>query len=163
MRAKTTQLTPSSFSTIKMASVSTLFTSLLILSIIITLLSHPIVADNILYTGERLSGSQSLTYGSYNLTMQRDCNLVLYDNGRAEWSTGTDNRGSGCFVRMQTDGNLVLYDGSERVLWASNTDREQGNYVLILQRDRNVVIYGGAMWASRTSGAGNADVVISRN
>lgn len=141
-----------------MASVSTLFTSLLI-----QLLIPSVFADNILYTGETLTAGQSLTYGSYNLTMQRDCNLVLYDNGRAEWSTGTDNRGSSCFARMQTDGNLVLYDGSERVLWASNTDREQGNYVLVLQRDRNVVIYGGAMWASRTNSIGTADVVISRN
>jgi hypothetical protein len=144
-----------------MASISTLFTSLVIISTTITLLNPSVFADNILYTGEILSEGQSLTYGRYKLTMQRDCNLVLYDDGHAEWSTGTDNRGLGCFAQMQSDGNFVLYDGSDLVLWASNTDRGQGNCVLVLQRDRNVVIYGGVTWASRTNSAGTADAMIT--
>ncbi|KAF3341715.1 Mannose-specific lectin [Carex littledalei] len=108
-----------------MVSISPLFTSLLILSTFLSPFS--VFAENILYTGETLLEGQSLTYGSYKLTMQRDCNLVLYDDDMAEWSTGTDNRGTGCFARMQADGNFVQYDGNDRVLWASNTDSEKGN------------------------------------
>ncbi|KAK1270033.1 hypothetical protein QJS04_geneDACA007687 [Acorus gramineus] len=39
-------------------------------------------ADNILYTNEIISGGASLTYAEYRLTMQSDCNLVLYDNNQ---------------------------------------------------------------------------------
>ncbi|KAJ3709180.1 hypothetical protein LUZ61_012885 [Rhynchospora tenuis] len=95
--------------------------------------------------------------------MQGDCNLVLYDDSEAQWATTTDNRGSGCYTRMQNYGDLVIYDGSNTPVWASNTKRGHGNYVLILQRDRNVVIYGGAMWAAGTNIVGTANVVISGN
>jgi hypothetical protein len=64
---------------------------------------------------------------------------------------------------MQTDGNLVIYNGSNRALWASNTARGQSHYILVVQRDRNVVIYGGAFWATSSNRAGTAAVVISGN
>nr|CAD1817667.1 unnamed protein product [Ananas comosus var. bracteatus] len=80
--------------------------------------------------------------------MQTDCNLVLYDGEIAVWSSGTYNQGSGCYAKMQSDGNLVVYGGYNNALWATNTEREQGNYICVLQRDRNVVIYGPALWAS---------------
>ncbi|KAF3341723.1 Mannose-specific lectin [Carex littledalei] len=64
-----------------MVSISPLFTSLLILSIFLSPFS---------VFGETLLEGQSLTYGSYKLTMQRDCNLVLYDDGMAEWSQTTE-------------------------------------------------------------------------
>jgi hypothetical protein len=54
---------------------------------------------------------------------------------------------------MQSDGNLVLYNGSW-ALWASNT---WGNPVIgaTMQTDGNLVIYntaGSPIWASNTSG-----------
>jgi hypothetical protein len=70
------------------------------------------------------------------LTMQGDCNLVLYvpnPNGgnSAIWAsnTGVGEGGgpksgptTGCFVAMQDDGNLVVYQyGGGPALWASNT------------------------------------------
>ncbi|KAJ8511442.1 hypothetical protein OPV22_001876 [Ensete ventricosum] len=125
------------------------------------LLPPPCAADNILYSGESLNSGQSLRYGSYNFIMQSDCNLVLYDNNRAVWASGTNGRGSNCVCRMQTDGNLVVYTGSTAV-WASNTDRGRGNYVCILQRDHNVVVYGGALWATGTN-IGSARVIIAGN
>ena len=67
---------------------------------------------------------------------------------------------------MQTDGNLVIYDGSNRAIWASNTSGHKGNYQLILQRDRNVVIYDSsnrAIWATSSNIPGTAPVVISEN
>ncbi|XP_020101866.1 mannose-specific lectin-like [Ananas comosus] len=118
-------------------------------------------AENILYTNDALYGGQSLTWGNYRLTMQTDCNLVLYDGGNAVWSSGTYNQGSGCYAKMQSDGNLVVYGGYNNALWATNTEREQGNYICVLQRDRNVVIYGPALWASGTNRVGTPGVVIS--
>nr|CAD1817666.1 unnamed protein product [Ananas comosus var. bracteatus] len=80
-------------------------------------------AENILYTNDVLFGGQSLTNGNFRFTMQTDCNLVLYDGGSAIWSSGTYRKGTGCYVKMQSDGNLVVYNGSNNALWASNTDR----------------------------------------
>ena len=53
--------------------------------------------------------------GLFELVMQDDGNLVLYDAGRSRalWSSRTNGDG-GAFVTMQADGNLVVYepDGS---------------------------------------------------
>ncbi|MQL81564.1 hypothetical protein Taro_014039 [Colocasia esculenta] len=134
---------------------------LLSAAVFLGLLSSRISADsNILYSGESLDPGQYLSYGNYWLIMQEDCNLVLYDNGRAVWDSGTRGRASYCYVSMQSDGNLVIYDNAARPLWASNTDRGNGYYILMLQGDRNVVIYGGgAIWATATNGYGAGMVV----
>ena len=57
---------------------------------------------------------------------------------------------------MQNDGNLVEYNQQGRPLWASNTSGS-GNAV-VMQYDGNLVVYsssGRALWASHTSGSGN--------
>ncbi|MQL85512.1 hypothetical protein Taro_018029 [Colocasia esculenta] len=123
---------------------------LLLLAVSLVLLSSPGAADEFLLSGQSLAPGQSLTNCGITLSMQTDCNLVLYDNGNAVWSSGTSGRGSNCRLSMQTDGNLVIYSDSNAA-WASNTDRGNGNYVLVLQRDRNVVIYGSSIWATGTS------------
>lgn len=54
---------------------------------------------------------------------------------------------------LGTDGNLVIWGGSE-VLWTSNTiNQGAGGYYLLLQNDANLVIYdrnNKAIWASNT-------------
>ncbi|KAJ4770129.1 Mannose-binding lectin [Rhynchospora pubera] len=152
-------------SSIKMASPSLRTSTLLILSATLAFLATSSLADNVLYSGDTMYGGQSLVYGKWNyrLTMQTDCNLVLYDYGRAVWSSNTHNQGYSCTLRMQTDGNLVIYDGSNRAIWDTNTERQQDNYVLVLQRDRNVVIYGGAIWGAGSNDVGSAPVIISGN
>ncbi|XP_019053950.1 PREDICTED: mannose-specific lectin-like [Nelumbo nucifera] len=92
------------------------------------------------------------------MTMQNDCNLVLYDNDSAVWASGTYRKGVACYLKMQSDGNLVIY-GYSGAVWATNTIKGEGQYVCILQSDRNVVIYGGALWQSRTNTI-TASVVI---
>jgi hypothetical protein len=61
--------------------------------------------------------------------MQNDGNFVVYKKpgpqgipgNNAVWATNTV-RGSGSYqLRMQTDGNVVLYRNGSEVLWASNT------------------------------------------
>ncbi|KAI0499027.1 hypothetical protein KFK09_019927 [Dendrobium nobile] len=139
----------------------TILLLLLSATALFSLLTTPASAANRLNAGQSLGPGQSLAQGPYLFIMQPDCNLVLYDNIRAVWATGTNGRAFGCVLKMQTDGNLVIYSGS-RVIWASNTSRQIGNYYLLLQRDRNVVIYdsaNNAIWATGTN-VGNTAVVV---
>ncbi|MQL74280.1 hypothetical protein Taro_006643 [Colocasia esculenta] len=131
---------------------------LALLLVILGTLSIPSMADQVLYPANSLFTGQSLNQGNYALTMQTDCNLVLYDGGRAVWASGTNGRGSSCRVTMQRDGNLVVYNGNGAAVWSSGTARGTGNYALVLQRDRNLVIYGPAIWATGTNAAGVAAV-----
>ena len=62
---------------------------------------------------------------------------------------------------MQTDGNLVLYNGSTAI-WASNTSGNPGAYCT-MQSDGNLVVYsssGGALWATGTNGNPGAYVTL---
>lgn len=93
---------------------------------------------------------------NYQLIMQTDGNLVLYDGaGKALWASGTQHH-PGADVVMQTDGNLVVYDTTGHPLWASGTWRDHGSY-LYLQTDANLVLYDGskAVWDTRTNGKGS--------
>ena len=54
---------------------------------------------------------------------------------------------------MQTDGNLVFYNGAGRAIWATN---RSSRYV-VLQSDGNLVQYadnGSPVWSSGTAGSG---------
>ena len=56
-------------------------------------------------------------------------------------------------LRMQKDGNVVLYDEKSTPYWASNTSvKPFGFYNLVLQGDMNFIAYsfGGPIWASNT-------------
>jgi hypothetical protein len=56
-------------------------------------------------------------------------NLVLQDQGRTVWQTGTT---SGVKLVMQNDGHLVLYDAGNGTAWSSRTAGNPGA-VLILR------------------------------
>ncbi|MEY9930732.1 hypothetical protein ABH926_005379 [Catenulispora sp. GP43] len=88
----------------------------------------------------------------YAFDMQPDGNLVLYNelSNRAVWSTGTFNHG-GAYAEFQTDGNLVVYQGSS-ALWSSHTYGWLNAHFAV-QQDGNLVIYsegGDVLWASNT-------------
>ncbi len=56
---------------------------------------------------------------------------------------------------MQTDGNFVIYDGSNRPRWMSGT--ANANTKLVLQVDGNLVVYapdGRAPWDRVSNPAG---------
>jgi hypothetical protein len=63
-------------------------------------------------------------------------NLVLQDQGRTVWQTGTTN---GVKLVMQNDGHLVLYDANNGTVFSSGTAGNPGA-VLILRPDGNMVI-----------------------
>lgn len=105
-----------------------------------------------LRANEKLTPGQFLKNGPYKLILQADGNLVLYDSGKALWSSKT----AGVAVReaiMQSDGNFVLYKHNNKPVWNSGTHGKRGSY-LSLQADGNVVIYYDpppkAVWNSGT-------------
>lgn len=111
----------------------------------------------LLESGQILEPGKSLEYGGYTFIMQEDCTLDLYnDNGnrRLVWFTTNKGMDSNCHLKLQHDGNLVIYNGSGKAVWASNTNQNvSGNYILILQEDHNVVIYDKDLhpiWATGT-------------
>ncbi len=63
-------------------------------------------------------------------------------------------------LRMQPDGNLVLYDG-DKPTWATNTQRDGGER-LDMQSDGNMVVYAGkkALWSSKTLGNKGASLKL---
>ncbi|EGG16394.1 hypothetical protein DFA_09428 [Cavenderia fasciculata] len=80
--------------------------------------------------GLHSSNVSAVNHGQFNLVMQEDGNLVVYQGQSWEprhsiWATGTDNKGQGPFrLTMQHDGNLVLYDINSKPTWASGTDNK---------------------------------------
>ena len=65
-------------------------------------------------------------------------------------------------LRLQEDGNLVLYGQGGQPLWASGTDGQEVA-TATMQDDGNLVLYsagGDAVWASNTVGNGGAYLVV---
>nr|WP_221376672.1 hypothetical protein [Actinoplanes polyasparticus] len=89
-----------------------------------------IAATSVLTTG------QSWSTNRLRLTVTTGGNLVLRDQGRTVWQTGTDN---GVKLVMQNDGHLVLYDADNGTAFSSGTAGNPGA-VLILRADGNMVI-----------------------
>ena len=52
--------------------------------------------------------------------MQPDGNFVLYGHGEALWATNTSGN-PGAQIRIQNDGNMVMYSVNQRVIWATRT------------------------------------------
>jgi len=111
-------------------------------------------ANSMLKTNETLRKNQYLysTNLKYQLIMQSDGNLVLYQVSpkKALWSInkyGTDN-----YAVLQADGNFVVYSGAKKALWATATNGKSEDR-LTIQTDGNLVLYatnGTALWASHT-------------
>ncbi|XP_020276140.1 mannose-specific lectin-like, partial [Asparagus officinalis] len=125
--------------------------SLLILILGFAITTQYCSADYVLVSPQALDSGDSLNYGPYRFTMQSDCNLVLYESGKAIWASNTYRKESTCYCKMQSDGNLVVYDQNRNVVWYSDSWMgDGGHYVLVLQEDGNVVVYGTARWSSHT-------------
>ncbi|MBU3577884.1 autotransporter-associated beta strand repeat-containing protein, partial [Polynucleobacter sp. UK-Kesae-W10] len=76
---------------------------------------------SLLAAGTTLASGQSITSGSYRLSMQGDGNLVLYTGSgfsTVAYATGTSGN-NGAWLAMQGDGNLVIYGSNNTtVLYA---------------------------------------------
>lgn len=93
--------------------------------------------------------------GDYRFYLQTDGNLVLRDWQTREslWSSGT-HRENGTQLRLQSDGNLVLYTDTGTAVWASNTVGS-GADQLLLNNEGTLGLYQGSsdVWSVGESGS----------
>ncbi|WP_250038467.1 hypothetical protein [Paractinoplanes maris] len=103
-----------------------------------------IAATSVLTTG------QSWATNRLRLQVTGGGNLVLQDQGRTVWQTGTDD---GVKLVMQNDGHLVLYDAGNGTAWSSGTAGNPGA-TLILRADGTMVIAlnGRVLFRAGTAG-----------
>lgn len=104
-----------------------------------------------LHAGDKLTSRESLVSknGAYTLTLQDDGNLVLTENGKPVWASGTDGQDV-VRAEVQKDGNFVLYSPNKPV-WHTDTKGKK-DVKLVLQDDRNLVLYAadGPAWSTKT-------------
>jgi hypothetical protein len=90
--------------------------------------------------------------GRYRAVMQSDGNFVVYGSG-ALWNSSTF--GSGFHLILQSDNNLVVYEGTAPK-WNSGTYGKGSSPTrLVMQNDGNLVLYdaaGSALWHTNTYG-----------
>ncbi len=115
---------------------------------------------NVLYAGSEIGSNRYLASpdGRFALFFQADRNLVLYGRS-ALWWTGTGGSNA-TRLAMQTDGNLVLYNGATPI-WQSGT-LNSGASRLEVQSDGNLVLYTTANVPVWWTGAGGYDVTVPR-
>lgn len=113
-------------------------------------------ADNVMLSSRVLYPGNSLKNDIWELRLECNCNLVLYENGsRVIWSSNTGGRAANsgarasiCHLKMELSGNLVLYGNGGNAIWATNT---KGHFsALVLQNDGNLAVYVDAIWISGT-------------
>ncbi|XP_020102021.1 mannose-specific lectin 3-like [Ananas comosus] len=123
--------------------------ALLTLSTIFLLLPPYTTADYVLYNGEVLMAGQNLTNGYYRLTMQPNCDLVLYDNYDTPiWQTNTAGGGQNCYVTLKPNGEMVVRRDVHYTLWSSASKSKKGKYALVLNSNGRLGIYGQRRWSS---------------
>ncbi|KAJ0973167.1 hypothetical protein J5N97_021126 [Dioscorea zingiberensis] len=132
-----------------MATIPVLQTLLTLFAILFSLCS----GSNFMITGDVLTAGQSLTYKTYNLTLQSDCNLVLRNDTTTIWQTMTGDYGSGCFLTLDSNGKLTLWTGYEYAIWTSGKESQVGTYCLVLRYDGTLHVYGPQLWTSNSSSA----------
>ncbi|KAJ0987830.1 hypothetical protein J5N97_006186 [Dioscorea zingiberensis] len=107
--------------------------------------------SNFMIGGDVLTAGESLTYKSYNLTLQSDCNLVLKNGTTSIWETMTGGYGSGCYLTLDLNGKLSVWTRYGYAVWTSRTVSQVGTYCLVLRYDGTLHIYGPRLWTSPSS------------
>lgn len=115
--------------------------------------TSPTVAGKLLST-QTLVPSQSITNDSYTLTFQPDGDLVVTGpSGVVQHScTGT---GRSLYVRMESNGNLVVRDVAQSIIWQSSTGAFAGAE-LFLNNDGTLAVKSGGVtrWSGTVTGGG---------
>ncbi|GIF18170.1 hypothetical protein Ate02nite_09000 [Paractinoplanes tereljensis] len=108
----------------------------------------PVWEEKVIASTSTLTTGQSWSTNRLSLTVTAGGNLVLTDQGRTVWQTGTT---TGVKLVMQNDGHLVLYDAANAGVFSSHTENNPGA-VLILRADGNMVIAlnGRTLFQTRT-------------
>jgi hypothetical protein len=98
--------------------------------------NKPVFQTRVIAATSVLTPGQSWSTNRLRLTLTTGGDLVLLDQGRTVWHTGTT---TGVKLVMQNDGHLVLYDAINATVFSSGTAGNPGA-VLILRADGNMVI-----------------------
>lgn len=97
---------------------------------------------NSLKLGNQLRINQQLVSDNekYNLILQEDGNLVLYDeNKKARWNTPTYKRFSQ-FFELSKQGNLAIVSDKNKIVWEFKPTKKKG-YELVLEDNGNLILY----------------------
>ena len=94
-------------------------------------------------------------------------NSFIYSNNSIRYAApntyGSFNGYNGYTLRIQSDRNLTLYNGSGGLVWSSGSNNSSNNsHMAIMQSDGNLVVYdqsGPAVWASGTNSGPHMMVV----
>jgi hypothetical protein len=87
--------------------------------------------------GQSMAEGRTITSNTngYYLSMQTDCNLVLYNSAHQWlWQTSTSGDGSACHADMQTDGNFVLYryaGASDPLKWTGTSGTGSTDHLVV--------------------------------
>ena len=109
-------------------------------------------ATMLLYPGQKLC---SPTACAFYLTLQADCNAMLYKTGgSAVWSTSTQGSLAPCSLAMESKGSLVLYDRAKANKYSSSSidSSSKGPFTLKVTDDGNLLIFdgtGAGYWSAR--------------
>jgi hypothetical protein len=88
--------------------------------------------------------------GRYQLIMQKEGNLVLYNAAnKPVWASPTDGN-PGARVDMQKEGNLVIYSAANKPVWASPTAGNQGASLQVRDDGHLAIVGAGgrALWTT---------------
>jgi hypothetical protein len=115
--------------------------------------SNCLSANKQLRVGEYLESNNGL----YHARVDTDGRLCVYEGASQVWCTGNSTQypngaappasGGPGIIKMQTDGNLLLYTPTATPYWDSNSFGTDA--YLVMQNDRNLVVYTGTspIWA----------------
>ncbi len=81
-----------------------------------------------------------LVNGNFKIIFQKDGNLVLYNDTTKTtiWSARTHNKNA-TKLRMEHNGNLVIYTNNDTSLWNSKTNNNSGSYAELLSNGRFII------------------------
>lgn len=138
---------------------SLLASALLVVALVIDIpdTTAAFVSTNVLLQNQALFAGDYLVLSPYQFLMQRDCNLVLYNENNPLWASNSSTTiFESCYFLLQPDGNGVIYDSWQNAVFATDTwGRNDGSHTITLQSDGNVVMtnaQGDAIWQTYTSG-----------
>ena len=120
---------------------------------------QPVAQGNTLPAGAVLKTDQYIrsTNGRFTAMLQaKDGNFVIYKGmnfkpSKAIWSTKTTSNSGGWFT-LQKDGNLVVYNSSNKPKWSPQIEGK-GAVKLVMENTGNLVAYtinNAIVWASNT-------------